>query len=136
MLSKYNFIMSSIVVIIILVIFVVFLVTFLVALKSIRANSDTKKQFRLTALFLAMFVVFILSFTPFIYVKAFSGGYVWEMLLSSTFMLTSIFNPALTLYFRKEFRITCRTRLSINEEIQIQQVRDLVGNNADTMTTS
>ena len=128
--SKYTIALAVVAILMILITSCAFLLTFLKAFKSLQENTSIKKQLRLTGMFSAMFLVFIISFTPFIYVRAFSTGYLWELILSTTFLLTSLFNPALTLCMRKEFRVTCKRSLSISEDIRLQQIRSLSGNNS------
>ena len=119
-LVKYNFALGVIVVFMMFMITIVFSLNFFQALKSLRSQSiqttsdqiRSKKQFRLTLIFLMMFIVFVLTFIPGVYAAQTKLCYshshslfnVCNQTFICTFILTSIYNPILTLCLKREFR--------------------------------
>ena len=102
-------------VILIFIVTVLFILTFLAARRSLScAPSEStdfelivKQKVRLTKMFLLMFIAFIFSFVPIPFIMVKGGHYqcVLMQILLLPICLTSVFNPGLILYLKKEFRI-------------------------------
>ena len=113
---KFNFAMCILLGSSMIIVIVIFLLNFTKAFISIRfisnqSRSDqvqAKKQFRLTMIFLTMFVFFFLTFGPIMYTmtrkKCKKHHSVCMQTFICAFTLSSVFNPLLTLCLQKKFR--------------------------------
>ena len=101
------------------VITVLFIATFLKVLYSTRSspkestsiisNSYFKRQLRVTGIFFVMFMAFAVVFVPLTVILNLNrASHLLIRIFFTILMLTSVINPMLTLYFKNEFRKTCR----------------------------
>ena len=115
---KYNEVFGYIKIVVMITVTLTFVVNFIKAVRSVRSQQNqaatdrirTRKQFRLTLIFFTMFMFYVLAFLPGSYLTANkvctqdSHYNVCMQTIVCAFILSSIFNPVLTLYFKKEFR--------------------------------
>ena len=108
----------SLVVFVIVAITILFISTFIKAFPSLQSNPinsisqdrhfTLKKQFRLTALFSLMFLVFAIVNIPMAIAYSSSlwkASFLVNHIFLTLLLLTSVMNPAFTLTFKKQFRI-------------------------------
>ena len=105
--------------VVVFIIIILFIITFVKASPSIntqppQANpgNNMKKQIRLTMVFFIMFMAFTIVYIPLIAIfidinSSPNARGVRSMIMHSLLLLTSLFNPVLTLCFKREFR-PCR----------------------------
>ena len=121
-LANYEFYVGLSVGVFIMVVTMLFALNFIKAFKSIRSNPiraaqdqrgqrdhiRNKKEFRVTLIFLAMFVIFLLTFLPAVYAEMTKFCPIFHSVCTQTFNCTfivaSVFNPLLVLCLKKEFR--------------------------------
>ena len=69
-----------------------------------------KKQFRLARILFLMFLAFAVVVIPLtIFIHIGKIGLLWGEIMNCLLMLTSIFNPSLTIYVKKDFRLKRRS---------------------------
>ena len=122
-----------------LVVTILYAWSFKIAYKSkytgAEANQESlqsKKEFRLVLLFISMYFIFIISLVSLLFTAAMDDDFynVHTQVNLLIFTMTSLFNPLLTLWLKKDFRITlCRKcRKShindLNGELQMNE-RDI-----------
>ena len=148
MYMKYHVAMNAIDISTIALIAVIFLLSFIKAFTSIRSQSQeelsiqvkARKQFRLTLIFSTMFIFFIVALVPGVSAAAtdicFTQSHfkACTQVFISTFTLTSIYNPALTLCFKKEFRWRSSSayRSNNNQAIHTQSELAQIRSNRDS----
>ena len=99
--------------------------------ESNQLSISLRKQFRLTMVFFAMFMAFIIVYIPLLtcfVLRMFNHdvGIIWYEVINSLLLLTSVLNPSLTISFKKELR-PCRgnQRNSNRSGIEIQTMQPL-----------
>ena len=89
-------------------------------------NVRLKKELRMVSLFVSMYFIFIIGLTPLLLTVAMSDEFynVRTQLNLSIFTLTSVFNPLLTLWLKKEFRCKICRRRCINHDNGFLEMAD------------